>query len=69
MTKENAIALELIKDRNELVKSLSSVWEVLHMAREDCISEGIESNDEQWNEVTYAMAKIHEAFNIKHEEV
>ena len=32
MTKENAIALELIKDRNELVKSLSSVWEVLHMA-------------------------------------
>ena len=69
MTKENAIALELIKDRNELVKSLSSVWEVLHMAREDCISEGIESNDEQWNEVTYAMAKIHEALNIKHEEV
>jgi len=69
MTKENAIALELIKDRNVLVKSLSSVWEVLHMAREDCISEGIESNDEQWNEVTYAMAKIHEALNIKHEEV
>ena len=69
MTKENAIALELIKDRNVLVKSLSSVWEVLHMAREDCISEGIESNDEQWNEVTYAMAKIHEALNIKQEEV
>ena len=39
------------------------------MAREDGISEGIESNDEQWNEVTYAMAKIHEALNIKHEEV
>ena len=59
----------MTKDRNELVKSLSSVWEVLHMAREDCISEGVESNDEQWNEVIYAMAKIHEALNIKHEEV
>jgi|TARA_A100000171_G_scaffold7041_2_gene5419 hypothetical protein len=56
-------------DRNELIKSLSSVWDVLHMAREDCISEGIESNDEQWNEVTNAMAKIHEALDIKHEEV
>ena len=44
----------MTNDRNELVKSLSSVWEVLHMAREDCISEGIESNDEQWNEVTHA---------------
>ena len=59
----------MTNDRNELVKSLSSVWEVLHMAREDCISEGIESNDEQWDEVTHAMAKIHEALNIKHEEV
>ena len=40
------------------------------MAREDCIPEGIdEYYDEQWNEVTYAMAKIHEALNIKHEEV
>tara|TARA_B100000035_G_scaffold289230_1_gene275453 strand:+ start:604 stop:783 length:180 start_codon:yes stop_codon:yes gene_type:complete len=56
-------------DRNELIKNLSTVWEVLHMAREDCISEGIESNDEQWNDVTYAMAKIHEALKIKHEEV
>tara|TARA_A100000172_G_scaffold63051_2_gene42414 strand:- start:2989 stop:3168 length:180 start_codon:yes stop_codon:yes gene_type:complete len=56
-------------DRNELIKSLSSVWDVLHMAREDCISEGIESNDKQWNEVTNAMAKIHEALDIKHEEV
>ena len=35
-------------DRNELIKSLSSVWDVLYMAREDCISEGNASNDEQW---------------------
>ena len=60
----------MTKDRNELVKSLSLVWEVLHMAREDCIPEGIdEYYDEQWNDVSYAMAKIHEALNIKHEEV
>ena len=59
----------MTEDRNELIKSLSSVWDVLHMAREDCISEGIKSNDEQWDEVCEAMAKIHEALNIKHEEV
>ena len=59
----------MTKDRNELVKSLSTIWEVLHMAREDCISEGIEYNDEQWGELTYAMARIHKALNIKHEEV
>ena len=57
-------------DRNELIKSLSSVWDVLDMAREDCIPEGRdESYDEQWDEVCEAMAKIHEALNIKHEEV
>ena len=57
-------------DRNELIKSLSSVWDVLDMAREDCIPEGRdEYYDEQWDEVCEAMAKIHEALNIKHEEV
>ena len=57
------------RDRNELIKSLSSVWDVLYMAREDCISEGNASNDEQWCEVRYAMDKIHKALNIKHNEI
>ena len=59
----------MTKNRNELVNSLSSVWDVLYMAREDCISEGIDSNDEQWHEVRRAMNKIHKALNIKHEEI
>ena len=59
----------MTKNTNELVNSLSSVWDVLYMAREDCISEGIDSNDEQWHEVRRAMNKIHKALNIKHEEI
>jgi len=57
-------------DRTELVKSLDSVWDVLLMARDDCIPEGKdESYDEQWDEVCEAMSKIHKALNIKQEEV
>tara|TARA_Y100001938_G_C7895044_1_gene331714 strand:+ start:334 stop:540 length:207 start_codon:yes stop_codon:yes gene_type:complete len=56
-------------DKKELTLCLSSVWDVLYMAREDCISEGIDSNDEQWHEVRRAMNKIHKALNIKHEEI
>ena len=59
----------MTKNRNELVNSLSSVWDVLYMAREDCISQGIHTNDEQWHEVRRAMNKIHKALNIKHEEI
>ena len=57
-------------DKKELTLCLSSVWDVLYMAREDCIPEGQDDYyDEQWDEVCAAMAKIHEALNIKHEEV
>lgn len=56
-------------NKKELILSLSEVWDVLYMAREDCISEGNAANDEQWHEVRRAMNKIHKALNIKHEEI
>ena len=56
-------------NKKELILSLSSVWDFLYMAREDCISEGNPANDEQWHEVRGAMNKIHRALNIKHEEI
>lgn len=57
------------RDKNELTKSLDLVWDVLLMARDDCIPEGKdESYDEQWDEVCEAMCKIHKALNIKLED-
>jgi len=41
-------------------KELSRIWEVLHTYREDSIPEGIDNNDEEWDDVCYAMARIKE---------
>lgn len=41
-------------------KELNRIWEVLHTYREDCIPEGIDHNDEEWDDICYAMAIIEE---------
>ena len=41
-------------------KELSRIWEVLHTYREDSIPEGIDNNDEEWDDICYAMARIKE---------
>ena len=40
---------------------LETVWEALHGFREDCISEGDQDHDEQWDDICTAMAWITEA--------
>tara|TARA_R110000796_G_scaffold3212_3_gene12280 strand:+ start:2014 stop:2298 length:285 start_codon:yes stop_codon:yes gene_type:complete len=45
--------------------NLDTIWEVLQMAREDCISEdGGGSHDEQWQDVCLAMAQVSEELGI-----
>ena len=59
-----------MKDTNQLTEGLSAIWHALHCYREDSIPEGIEESwDEEWDEICTAMAHIHEALDITHEEL
>ena len=40
------------------------IWDALQCYRENCIS----TDDEAWDEVCTAMAHVHEALGIEHEE-
>lgn len=48
-------------------KCFETIWEVLGMAREDCIPEGAPHYDEQWAEVCDAMAHLREALGLPSE--
>lgn len=50
-------------------QALQTIWDALHGFREDCIPEGDAIFDEQWNEICEAMAFVHEALNISHDEI
>ena len=66
----SGISGELVMDKHQLIQALNTIWVGLHGYREDSIPEGIEESwDEQWGEICTAMAHIHEALDIKHEEV
>ncbi|ETW10893.1 hypothetical protein ATO8_19889 [Roseivivax marinus] len=55
--------------RNDTAGQLRAIWEVLAMAREDCISEdGNGPNDEIWQEVCDAMAWIAEDLGVSDDE-
>ena len=43
--------------------ALKVIWNVLHGFREDCIPEGDLQYDEQWDEITTAMAVLQETLN------
>jgi hypothetical protein len=56
--------------RDDPLGQLRAVWEVLQMAREDCISEdGNGPNDAQWEEVCTAMAWIAEDLGVAPEDI
>lgn len=46
------------------LQALNIIWHALHDYRENNISEGSESNDSAWDEITHAMAIIHESLDI-----
>ena len=52
-------------------KHLNTIWEVLHAYREDNIPEGIDNNDEAWDDICYAMAiiKMHDNVVFDNEEL
>lgn len=44
-------------------QALEVVWEALFSHRENCIPEGVDNNDEQWDEICTAMAWITETLH------
>jgi hypothetical protein len=47
--------------------SLNTIWDALHAYREDCIPEGDESYDRQWDAICTAMAEIREGLGLPSE--
>ena len=43
---------------------IATIWDALAGFRENCISEGLAENDEQWQEIVFAMAEIQEALGL-----
>jgi hypothetical protein len=54
-----------------MTEHLNTIWEVLHAYREDNIPEGIDNNDETWDDICYAMAiiKMHDNVVFDNEEL
>ena len=46
---------------------MESVWVALHGFREDCIPEGDEDYDSEWNDICTAMAWIREELDLPDE--
>jgi len=51
------------------LQALTIIWNVLHDYRENNISEGEQANDRAWDEITHAMAIIHESLDIAQEDI
>ena len=58
-----------MKERKPLIYQVEStwtktIWEALHAFREDLIPEGDEMFDDQWSDITTAMAWIEERLGV-----
>ena len=60
------------------LQALTIIWNALHDYREtyfylsslhNNISEGEQANDDAWDEITHAMAMIHESLDIAQEDI
>lgn len=45
-------------------KNLETIWNALQAYREDLIPEGEGAYDNEWDEITYAMARITEELGL-----
>lgn len=50
--------------RADKVSWFNAIWNALHSHRENCIPEGIDNNDEEWDEITTAMAWVMEELGV-----
>jgi hypothetical protein len=48
-------------------KNLETVWAALESYRENCIPEGDEAYDAEWEDITHAMALIREELGLPSE--
>ena len=51
------------------LQALTIIWNALHDYRENSISEGEQANDDAWDDITHAMAMIHESLDIAQEDI
>jgi transcriptional regulator of met regulon len=56
-------------DRAEMTKRIDVIWQALWNYREECIPEGDELYDDEWSDITTAMAWIMEDLGIDHESI
>ena len=62
--------LNFLGDRAETTKNLDVIWQALWNYREDCIPEGYDLGyDEEWSDITTAMAWIMEDLGIDQEKI
>lgn len=54
---------------NDPASWLSVIWNALHSHRENCIPEGVPEYDDEWSEITTAMAWVHEQLGVSYEEL
>ena len=47
-------------------ESMDYIWEVLCDYRENCIPEGVDNNDDIWDEICTSMAWIEDALGMRH---
>ena len=50
----------------DTLESMDYIWEVLSDYRENCIPEGVDNNDDIWDEICTSMAWIEEEIGLKH---
>jgi hypothetical protein len=49
----------------DIKDSIDTIWQALCAYREDCIPEGDEAYDEEWDNICTAMAVIQEDLNLQ----
>jgi hypothetical protein len=55
----------MILTRNDKGQWLETIWDGLHMARENCIPEGYYDYDKQWDDICTAMAWLTESMGLE----
>ena len=61
--------LSYFSDRDNTAAVLDVIWMTLWNYREDSIPEGNEMYDDEWSDITTAMAWIEEDLGVNHETI
>ncbi len=57
--------MSMVVTSNNPQSWLETIWDALHMARENCIPESDPDYDNQWNDICEAMAWLTESLGLE----